>query len=186
MIIAMPSSHESTAQTHNSYAPIVMDIEASGFGRKSYPIEVGFVRSDGSSYCTLIRPEPHWNHWDENAESLHHITRELVLTRGLPAADVARALNEQLQGQTVYCDGWANDYSWIGALFDVADLSPRFKLENMRLLLGEAEADQWHQVKAQVAAELGVQRHRASADARLLQMTLIRLRPRDGFSHPFK
>jgi hypothetical protein len=31
-------------------------------------------------------------------------------------------------------------------------------------------------VKAQVAQELGLQRHRASADARLLQLTLVRLR----------
>jgi hypothetical protein len=54
-------------------------------------------------------------------------------------------------------------------------MSPRFKLENLRALLSEAEADLWHTVKADVTRERGAQRHRASADARLLQLTLQRL-----------
>ena len=53
--------------------PSIMDIEASGFGRSSYPIEVGYVLGDGSSFCTLIRPLPSWTHWDASAESVHHI-----------------------------------------------------------------------------------------------------------------
>ena len=91
---------------------------------------------------------------------------------------MAQLLNVQLRGQTVYSDGWANDYSWMGALFDVADLSPHFKLENLRALLQENEANHWHEFKQQVALELGAQRHRASADARLLQLTLQRVRSR--------
>lgn len=156
--------------------PAVLDIEASGFGRSSYPIEVGFVLPDGHAYCTLVRPEAHWTHWDAQAETLHHIPRALIVERGLPAPEVARKLNSQLAGQTVYSDGWANDYSWLGALFDAADLAPRFRLENLRALLSEAQADQWHTVKALVSKERGAQRHRASSDARLLQLTLQRLR----------
>ena len=41
-------------------APAVLDVEASGFGRSSYPIEIGVVFPDGHAYCTLIRPESHW------------------------------------------------------------------------------------------------------------------------------
>jgi hypothetical protein len=162
--------------TAATLAPTVLDVEASGFGRNSYPIEVGFVLPDGHAYCTLIRPEAHWTHWDAQAEATHHIPRRLILERGLPVPEVARAINAQLAGQTVYSDGWANDYSWLGALFDAAEMYPAFKLENLRALLDENQADQWHVVKAQVSAERGVQRHRASADARLLQLTLLRLR----------
>jgi hypothetical protein len=36
----------------------VIDVEASGFGRGSYPIEVGFVLPDGEAVCTLVRPRP--------------------------------------------------------------------------------------------------------------------------------
>jgi hypothetical protein len=156
--------------------PTVLDVEASGFGRKSYPIEVGFVLPDGHAYCTLIRPEPQWTHWDAQAEATHHIPRAIVVERGLPVNEVARSINLQLAGQIVYSDGWANDYSWLGALFDAADMTPSFRLENLRALLSEDQADQWHTVKSQVAQEQGLQRHRASADARLLQLTLVRLR----------
>ncbi len=157
-------------------APAVLDVEASGFGRSSYPIEIGVVFPDGHAYCTLIRPESHWTHWDASAEATHHIARPLLLDRGQPVHEVAQALNRQLQGQTVYSDGWANDYSWLGLLFDAADMVPSFKLDNLRTLLTEQQADQWHAVKAQISRERGAQRHRASSDARLLQLTLLRLR----------
>ena len=161
---------------HPSEAPTVLDMEASGFGRGSYPIEVGFCLPNGDTFCTLIRPEPEWTHWDAEAEKLHHIPRAIVLARGRPALEVAQRLNTELRGQTVYSDGWANDYSWMGALFNAAELSPHFKLENLRALMRDSDADRWHEVKQQVAKEGGVQRHRASADARLLQLTLLRLR----------
>jgi len=157
-------------------APTVLDIEASGFGRNSYPIEVGFVLPNGRTFCSLIRPQPHWTHWDEQAAHTHHIPRHLLTERGLPVEEVAARLNADLRGLTVYSDGWANDYSWLGALYDEAEMSPSFRLENLRMLLTEAEADQWHMVKAEVSAERGAQRHRASSDARLLQLTFQRLR----------
>jgi hypothetical protein len=154
----------------------VLDVEASGFGRNSYPIEVGFILPDGNTFCTLVRPLPEWNHWDEQAAQTHHIPREMLFLRGLPVHEVAERLNAMLRGLTVYSDGWANDYSWLGALFDAANMTPAFRLENLRRLLTEEEADQWHSVKAQIAAERGTQRHRASADAQLLQLTFQRLR----------
>jgi hypothetical protein len=170
-LTAMPQ-----AQTTPSYAPTVLDIEASGFGRNSYPIEVGYVLPNGHTFCTLIKPEPDWTHWDEQAAHIHHITRDLINQRGLAAKDVAQRLNTELRGQTVYSDGWANDYTWLGALYEAADMAPSFRLENLRSLLTDSEADRWHIVKAQISNERGAQRHRASSDARLLQLTLMRLR----------
>jgi len=159
-----------------SQVPTVLDVEASGFGRNSYPIEVGFVLPDGHTFCTLVRPESHWTHWDDKAASVHQISRALIMERGQPAQTVARELNTKLRGQTVYSDGWANDYTWLGTLFDAAEMSPSFRLENLRALLNEEEAERWHTVKAQISRERGVQRHRASADARLLQLTYQRMR----------
>jgi hypothetical protein len=163
-------------QTERLPAPTVLDVEASGFGRHSYPIEVGYALPDGKTCCTLIRPEPEWTHWDPEAEHLHHIKRETVLAKGRSATEVAQWLNEQLHGQTVYTDGWANDYSWLAALFEVADLSPGFRLENLHALLEGDEADRFHAMKLEVRQELGGPRHRASTDARVLQLTLMRLR----------
>jgi hypothetical protein len=166
-----------TATDHHAFQlPTVLDVEASGFGRNSYPIEVGFVLPDGHTFCTLIRPQAHWTHWDEQAARTHHIPRQVLQERGQAVSLVAQRLNADLRGLTVYSDGWANDYSWLGALFDEADMTPAFRLENLRKLLSEAEAEQWHVVKTQITAERGAQRHRASADARLLQLTFQRLR----------
>ena len=159
-----------------SEPPAFIDLEASGFGRGSYPIEVGFILPQGGTYCSLITPPGHWSHWDTKAEAVHHITRDILLAHGKPATEVAAALNRQLNGQTIYSDGWAHDYAWLNLLFDEAELAPSFRLENLRALLSETEADAWQVCKQSVLAELVVPRHRASTDARVLQMTLQRLR----------
>ncbi len=156
--------------------PAVIDIEASGFGRDSYPVEVGFVLPDGASYCTLIRPAPHWTHWDPGAEKVHKIALKTVVQHGREVEEVARQLNERLCGRTVYCDGWAHDYVWLNVLYDAAGLTPSFRLENLRKLLSEQEAAFWTIVKGQIATEMRLPRHRASSDARVLQRTLMRLR----------
>jgi hypothetical protein len=159
--------------------PAVIDLEASGFGRGSYPIEVGFVLPDGTSYCSLIMPAPHWTHWDDEAERLHHITRQQLAWYGARPQDVATILNQRLRGRVVYSDGWAHDYSWLALLFDEAGLAPAFKLENLRTVLDENEVGLWHATNQSVRAASGLQRHRASADARLIQDTLLRIKQRD-------
>ncbi len=156
--------------------PAVIDLEASGFGRGSYPIEVGFVMPDGASFCSLIAPVPGWTHWDPKAEALHHITPAILAAHGKPAAEVAQILNQRLRGCVVYSDGWANDFSWLGRLFNEVDMTPAFRLENLRALLSEAEAAHWHEAKAAVLAATPQARHRASIDARVIQQTVARVR----------
>jgi hypothetical protein len=156
--------------------PAIIDIEASGLGHGSYPIEVGFVLPDGASYCSLIRPAPHWKHWDVSAERLHHITPQILANHGNPALAVATTLNQRLRDRVIYSDGWANDYSWLSLLFDEVDLTPAFRLENLRLILTEEEAALWHPTKAAVLAGMPQDRHRASIDALVIQQTVARLR----------
>jgi hypothetical protein len=154
--------------------PCILDIEASGFGRQSYPIEVGYVRSDGLARCTLIRPASHWLHWDAQAEQVHHISRVNLLQHGQPANQVARMLNADLAGLLVYCDAWAHDYPWLAALFDEAGLNPAFRLESVRALLDEPQLARLPELQIQARQELGLVRHRASNDARALQWAIGR------------
>lgn len=42
--------------------PLIIDLEASGFGRDSYPIEVGVALDYDRKFCSLIRPQPQWAH----------------------------------------------------------------------------------------------------------------------------
>lgn len=158
-------------------APTILDIEASGFGRGSYPIEVGFVLPDGHAWCSLIRPEPDWRHWDPQAQARHHISRELALRHGRSAAEVAGALNQRLNGRVAYCDGWAHDYPWLARLYEAAKLTPSFRLEHLLSLLDEGQARRFDALKREVIAESSGQRHRASTDARMLQLAPRRLWP---------
>jgi hypothetical protein len=153
-------------------APAVLDIEASGFGRDSYPIEIGFVTADGAAACTLVRPEPGWTHWDPAAEAMHGIRRDTALKHGRSAAEVARWLNSALAGQVVYCDGWAHDYAWLGALYEAAGQQPAFRLEHVVRLLSSAQAERLGPLRQAAWSAAPGTRHRASSDARLLQRAL--------------
>ena len=151
-------------------------MEASGSGPGSYPLEIGFVLPDGASYCTLIRPLPHWTHWDAQAERRHRIARETAEKHGRDVVEVAHQLNTRLAGRTLYCDGAADTRAWLQMLFDAASTAAAFAIEDLRSLLSEREAAFWHVLRQQVATEMRLQRHRASADARILQSTLARMR----------
>jgi hypothetical protein len=153
----------------------VIDIEASGFGGRSYPIEVGYVLPDGRAACMLVRPAPEWTHWDDGAERLHGLTRALLASHGRTPHDVAATLNRDLAGQVVYCDGWAHDYTWLAVLFEQAGLNPAFKLESVGALLDEPHLAQLDQARRDAAAAMGLQRHRASNDARALQRALVQV-----------
>lgn len=162
------------AEQQAATAPAILDFEASGLGRGSYPIEVGYVLADGRTGCQLIRPEPEWQAWDPAAERLHGIGRAQLLRHGRPAREVARQLNRELRGETLYTDAWGNDLTWLSLLFDAAGLVPLFRLEPLRALLDERQQRLWHDAHRAVMRELALERHRASADARILQQTYLR------------
>ncbi len=166
------------------FVPAVIDVEASGFGRGSYPIEVGVALPDGRTACFLIRPAEPWTHWDPAGEAVHGISREILLRHGKPVHHVARELNELLADGTVYSDGWGHDSGWIARLFDQAGLPQRFRVAQLQGLFGEAHYELWHATYEEVARTLDFRRHRASSDAYLIQQTYIKatLRAQSGGS----
>lgn len=152
--------------------PTLLDIEASGFGRGSYPIEVGIARGDGSHSALLIQPLDEWTHWDPKAELLHGISRDRLTREGYPVHQVAQWLNDELKGiEKAYSDSWGYDNTWLSLLFHHAGLLPGFRLEALRILLDEDQLKVWGEIKERVIQEHGIQRHRAGDDAYLLQLT---------------
>ncbi|NRB39098.1 MAG: hypothetical protein HRU20_11625 [Pseudomonadales bacterium] len=151
--------------------PLFIDIEASGFGRGSYPIEIGVVDAQSRCICHIIHPVEHWQHWDSSAEALHGIARQTLLDHGMSPFDLAQLLNQNFAGQILYTDAWGNDNSWLGLLFDEVDMYPSFKLETLRQLLNEEQVGLWHDCKQHVQDSTAFKRHRASNDAHILQMT---------------
>lgn len=153
--------------------PAVIDLEASGLGRGSYPIEVGYVLADGTSFCSLVKPQDEWQHWDSSAQALHGIQRKHLFERGREVLDLAQSLNQALAGLTLYSDAWGQDNSWLMALYQAAGIWPNFKLQSIRYIISEQQLPFWHQAKDQVIAELQIGRHRASADALIIQQTYL-------------
>ncbi|MDP5032356.1 MAG: hypothetical protein NWQ54_20255 [Paraglaciecola sp.] len=157
--------------TKNHYLPSIIDVEASGFGAHSYPIEVGVIKDNGERFCSLIRPQAGWNHWDEEAEALHGISRSLLQQKGRSPIEVCQDLNHFLSGQTVYSDGWVVDQPWMIKLFHAAGLAMTFSVSSLEMLLNETQMGLWHQTKDNLLANITKPRHRASHDAALIQDT---------------
>jgi len=155
--------------------PVTIDVEASGFGQGSYPIEVGVALEDGRTQCFLIRPTDRWTHWDLDAEEVHGIERDLLISHGRSVTQVAESLNDLLKYKTVYSDAWGHDQSWLALLFDEAGVPCRFRIESARCLLDEANLDYWRDEKLAILNKLQSVRHRASNDALVLQKTLVEI-----------
>lgn len=156
--------------------PIVMDIEASGFGAESYPIEVGLALPDNHRRCMLIKPAPTWTHWDIAAQAVHTIPRKSLEENGKPVVLVASELNRLLSNKTVYSDGWVVDEPWIIRLFDAAKINRHFYFHDIQTIMNERQMACWRDIKKHVEAEYGLTRHRASNDAFIVQETYRRSR----------
>lgn len=153
--------------------PCIIDIEASGFGAHSYPIEIGVVKADGSRYCSLIAPQEDWIHWSPQAETVHGIPRPVLLERGKPAATVCQELNRFLGYISAYSDAWVHDSPWLNRLFWAGRCKPEFHLSPIELICTEEQLMLWDDTKLRLSSQLKIQRHRASADAFLIQQTWL-------------
>ncbi len=154
--------------------PSIVDIEASGFGADSYPIEIGVARDDGALFCRLIKPYPEWTHWDKHAQTLHGISRQHLSAYGENPRTVCQQLNQFLGNRTAYSDGWVVDKPWLTKLYAAANVSMTFQLSALEYLLSEAQMQRWHEVKRAMLDQDQDCRHRASADAQLIQSTFMK------------
>ncbi|MDH5447031.1 MAG: hypothetical protein OEY52_15900 [Gammaproteobacteria bacterium] len=155
----------------DTHIPVIIDIEASGSGEGSYPIEIGLVMEDGAAHCYLVQPYSDWTLWDKETEKLHRLTRETVERFGMDGAYVARQLNKLLEGKTIYSESWDLDHAWLNCLFERAGIAQKFELQHLSIITSEEQLMAWDTVRDQVIEESGLKRHRASADARITQTT---------------
>lgn len=156
-----------------SGCPTIIDIEASGFGSHSYPIEIGVVKGNGDRYCALIRPQPDWDHWCNKAQAVHGMSRQLLESRGRCPEEVCAELNHFLGGITAYSDAWTHDSPWLNRLFFAARINPSFHLSPIELIASEAQLLAWDESKRRLTRQLDIKRHRASCDAYLIQQTYL-------------
>ncbi|WP_462146392.1 exonuclease domain-containing protein [Pseudoalteromonas gelatinilytica] len=148
---------------------VMLDVEASGLGHSSYPVEVAFASSTGRQASYLIQPTSYWlahGEWDENAERLHGLSQQTLLFTGSCIANVAQQLNKYLCGKLVLCNDLAFDGFWLSQLFKAANTSVTFHLMDLSALF-----DFWGEQKKKVFKEeygktLNTNEHRALPDAK--------------------
>ena len=160
--------------------PYIIDIEASGLGKGSYPIEVGLAMEPGQRYCRLIKPAPGWVHWDEGAQAVHEISRESLNRNGRLVTEVAHELNDLLDGKVVFSDAWGIDNPWIIELFALAGIRQKFTISALEMIVTETQIEIWRDTRDEVIQELGLRRHRASNDAWIIQETYMRTLEKTG------
>ncbi len=123
---------------------IFVDIEASGLGPDSYPIEIAWkCEKTGKQDSFLIDPSSveGWEFWDEFAEELHGIEPEQLFREGISAAQACERLNAALAGKTLTCDAYQFDLFWLTRLFASQGLSMRFGIQGIeRFLTSEQRA----------------------------------------------
>ena len=173
-VFQRPSQAKPKPKSNPRSRPVIIDIEASGFGPHSYPIEIGVVFSNSEKYCSLVKPMPSWHHWDDGAEEVHGITREMINCAGRSPLEIALQLNGLLVGARAYSDGWVVDQPWLNRLFHAAGIRQTFQFSPLEAILTEPQMLIWHQTKDEVMLDLGVERHRASNDAVVIQETYMR------------
>ena len=152
--------------------PTFLDIEASGLGNTSYPIEIAWNNSNGEILKRLIKPSSDWTSWDPEAECIHGITREEIEQDGISVDDMCSLIKESLTGITVYSDAPELERFWLNRLFQESE-----DINCPILTLGVSkiptikeicyERGLYDKFKNQAVDEVGII-HRADADVRIL------------------
>ncbi|MEM9421081.1 MAG: hypothetical protein AAF986_01020 [Pseudomonadota bacterium] len=161
------SSDEVISPSHVAF----IDVEASGLGPNSWPIEVGWVFATGEARAVLIRPADNWSMtaWEKSAEALHGISPPTLVTSGRGALDVALILNAALGGAAVYSDAPDYDSFWLFRLYDAAGVKPNYRLKDLGDLLRPLWDRQPREL-VDLASEEAPHTHRAAADVLHLQV----------------
>jgi DNA polymerase III epsilon subunit-like protein len=155
---------------------ICIDLEASAFGPRSFPIEVAIVHaSTGACQSWLIKPTQAWRDygaWNPASQAIHGITPDDLLTNGQPVETVAAQLTAACAGKIILSDNPRHDYAWLTTLYAAALIqNPPIQPEFIEPLIWELAAArgrrpdiEYARAEAQAWARHPTQ-HRATPDA---------------------
>ncbi|WP_156327749.1 hypothetical protein [Pseudomonas sp. NBRC 111129] len=138
-----------------------IDFEASGIAPDSYPIEVAVVYQ-GGEYQSLIQPAWYWDHWSHDAQDMHKLTRDQLISEGQTPLAVAQAMNDLFDGKTLCSDNPADCY-WLDVLYEAAGIEAKFEVKPIESFLGREAASE---ILRRLPARKG---HRAVQDVQALR-----------------
>ncbi|MEH6579921.1 MAG: hypothetical protein V7731_22945 [Amphritea sp.] len=141
---------------------ICLDLEASGLGPRSYPIEVAWKSTGDNSFDNfLIDPDSavQWDYWDEFAEEMHGICRTELQRKGISVETACKRMNDQLSGKSVLSDAWEFDNFWLTRLYSEAGMQMAFQLQGLEAVLSAGQLIQYRLI-----SKSQLRRHRAMKD----------------------
>ncbi len=160
---------------------VFFDVEASSLAASSYPIEIGWAAVDAeletSSKAVIIKPEPGWDDWDQQAERIHGIARPWVEEHGLPAAQIAADLNNLFGTSVLYSDAPQYEAMWVKRLYETVGVRRTWRIGDAIPLLRATAATSSDNVWLSIHLE-EPRVHRADADALVLARAFVELRRR--------
>jgi hypothetical protein len=148
---------------------IVVDCEASGLAKESYPIEVGIALND-ESFSFLIKPEADWVYWCKQAEGIHKIPRAELLKDGISCYEAAQILNSQLRGLVLFSDATDYELFWLNRLFKAANCEMLFDIESIYAI--PFNYDIYVAEKKKMSSYIVT--HRAENDAFIIRESIIK------------
>ncbi|MDO6513516.1 MULTISPECIES: exonuclease domain-containing protein [unclassified Neptuniibacter] len=141
---------------------ICIDLEASGLGAESYPIEIAWINDKtGEQDSFLINPESAagWHYWDEHAEEVHGIDRDDLVSKGLDIVNACKRMNKMLTGKTLISDAFEFDLFWLSRLFEATGIQPSFRMAGLDRILNKEQ-----RIQFSFLAKAQLRRHRALQD----------------------
>lgn len=158
----------------------IIDIEASGLHFDSYPIEVA-VLLNGQSKSWLIKPEASWKHWCTTAESMHGITRKMLVNEGKNVEQVVDELVSFLENSNnvLYSDAVQWDIDWIDTLFFSVKRVRKFHVASIYDVLDKEQSVQFDEVKSRLAESGEYHHHRAEEDVKMIYGAYLEVIQRD-------
>ncbi len=113
----------------------------------------------------LIKPCEGWSldDWNPEAEALHGVSHQTLLTKGVSANEVCERLNTVLGGKQVFSDAPDWDGFWLYRLFQAAGIRQTFKLSDLNVLFQSTPPEKMDAYLAE-ADRMAPRKHRAVPD----------------------
>lgn len=162
---------------------VVLDIEASALGKRSYPIELGVAIIEGTAkpiqtWSSLIMPTNDWETnglWSLHSQAVHGITIERLRREGRSVDFACHRLNALLRpAVAVVTDAPMYDQAWLDRLFDSAGKEQQFVTYDFERLAGYLNAEEHRQFLHLLRRSVAP--HRAGPDALRLASAVLEAR----------
>lgn len=113
-----------------------MDIEASGWKKNSFPIEIAW----GNNFIKknfIIKPAYNWDTdiWEEEAYNIHKIKKEDIKKEGKKISFIIEKMKENLKNKYVFSDSIEKDKIWLNMLLQDLKIDIFFNFLSIEELL---------------------------------------------------